>query len=189
MAILGGILGDLLDPVKDIISEVVVDKDKKIEIQFKLKELEDKLNERVHEQILAQTEINKTEAEHDSIFVAGWRPFAGWVGGIGLATSTVVLPIAHWLSRVWGYDGPFPIIHTELLIMVLGGMLGLGGFRSWEKINGVARESVNVSGTQPVSNTTVEVTEEGAVSVETAPANPNPSQPPKRKKKKVFGIF
>lgn len=126
------ILGDIIDAVKGLVSEVVVDKDKKNEINLELARLADQAEARVHEQVLAQIEVNKTEASHGSIFVAGWRPFVGWVSGAGLAAQTVLFPL---LDRIWGWKMQFD---TELLILTLGGMLGIGGMRTFEKVKGVS---------------------------------------------------
>lgn len=83
--------------------------------------------------ILGQQEINKVQAAHKSLFVAGARPFIMWVCGIGLAYNILLHPILDiWLDM--------PIIDTSLLYPVLMGLLGLGGMRSWEKSKGVARE-------------------------------------------------
>ena len=92
MGLLGGILGDLIKPVKDVVSEVIVDKYKKNEINLKLQELVDKADERYHDELMGQIEVNKEEARHASIFVAGWRPFIGWVGGVGLGYNFVLAP-------------------------------------------------------------------------------------------------
>ncbi len=132
------ILGDIIDAVKDIVGEVVVDKDKKNEINYKLAELADKAEARVHEEVLAQIEVNKVEAASGSLFVAGWRPFVGWVGGAGLAYSAIVQPFASWIARLSGYTGDFPPIDNMLLLTVLGGLLGIGGMRTFEKVRGVS---------------------------------------------------
>lgn len=126
------ILGDIIDAVKDIVGEVVVDKDKKNEINYKLAELADKAEARVHEQVLAQIEVNKVEAASGSVFVAGWRPFVGWVCGVGLAAQVALFPL---LDRIFNWKMVFD---TELLILTLGGMLGIGGMRTFEKVRGVS---------------------------------------------------
>jgi len=87
-----------------------------------------------------QIDINKIEAASNSVFVAGWRPFVGWVCGTAFAVIFVVLPVANWISQVSG--GPKVDIEFDVgtLVTVLAGMLGLGGLRTIEKFGGVARK-------------------------------------------------
>jgi hypothetical protein len=73
-----------------------------------------------------QAEINKTEAAHSSIFVAGWRPFIGWTCGLGFVYSTLISPITG-----------LPTANMEQIIAILGGLLGLGTLRTVEKVQGV----------------------------------------------------
>jgi len=88
--------------------------------------------------ISGQMEINKIEAGSSSVFVAGWRPFAGWVCGIGLAYVSIIEPVARLVATLVGYTGAFPDIDTTLTMQVLLGMLGMGGLRTLDKIKGVA---------------------------------------------------
>lgn len=88
--------------------------------------------------ISGQMEINKIEASSSSVFVAGWRPFAGWTCGIGLAYVSIIEPIARLIATLCGYEGAFPAIDTTLTMQVLLGMLGMGGLRTLDKIKGVA---------------------------------------------------
>lgn len=136
------IIGDLIDAAKDIVSEVVVDKDKKNELNYKFQELEDRANQRYHEEVLAQIDVNKSEADHPSVFVAGWRPFIGWVSGFGIAYSIIFEPFISWIARVAGYGGEFPSIDTSLLMTCVTGMLGIGAMRSYEKVNKVETKGV-----------------------------------------------
>lgn len=86
---------------------------------------------------LAQIEVNKTEAASNSIFVAGWRPFVGWVGGFALAYAAIIDPVARFAAQViFAYHGAFPIIDTEITMQVLFGILGLGAMRTMDKKNG-----------------------------------------------------
>jgi len=143
MGILGGLLKDLVSPVTDIIGEVVVDKDKKRELDYKVQELIDKADERYHNEVMGQIEVNKEEAKHSSVFVAGWRPAVGWVGAAGFAYLTLVQPLSNWLATVvFGYAGSFPVVDDTLIVTVLGGILGLGTMRSYERRTGVARETM-----------------------------------------------
>lgn len=84
-----------------------------------------------------QTAINKIEAGHKSIFVAGWRPFIGWVCGVALAWNYVVHPMLLWvLTFTQIQTQPPKLSMTELFPVVLG-MLGLGAYRSYEKKHNV----------------------------------------------------
>jgi len=82
---------------------------------------------------LLQAEINKIEAAHRSIFVAGWRPFIGWVCGLGLFSAFLVGPLLSY----FGIPIPdFPLDHMMALVYAL---LGLGGMRTYEKFRKVDR--------------------------------------------------
>lgn len=85
---------------------------------------------------LAQIEVNKQEAAHASLFVAGWRPGAGWTCVAGLAYTFLAQPLGAWVARVHGWPEP-PQIDVEMLLALLGGMLGLGGLRTFERARGV----------------------------------------------------
>lgn len=87
---------------------------------------------------LAQLEINAKEAAHPSIFVAGWRPFVGWTCGIGLIYATVGHNLLAWLAVARGWPVP-PVVDADLLIYTLGGLLGIGGLRTIEKVKGVSK--------------------------------------------------
>ena len=93
------------------------------------------------ERMAGQVEINKVEAASPSLFVSGGRPFVIWVCAFALAYASVIEPIARFVAKVgFGYDGDFPVIDTELTMQVLVGVLGLGAYRSFEKVKGVARQ-------------------------------------------------
>ena len=90
---------------------------------------------------LGQISINKQEAAHKSIFVAGWRPFIGWTCGIALAYSFVLSPVMRFVAVVAMDEAPvFPTLQTGELMTLVMGMLGLGGLRTYEKYKGVSRE-------------------------------------------------
>ena len=88
--------------------------------------------------MVAQTDINKVEAASSSMFVAGWRPFVGWVGGFGLAYAAILEPILRLIATLNGYTGEFPVIDTTITMQILFGLLGLGAMRSYDKMKGVA---------------------------------------------------
>lgn len=81
-----------------------------------------------------QVDINKIEAAHTSLLVAGWRPFIGWICGIAFAYAAIFEPLMRFVSAVlFGYSGAFPAIDTMLTLQILFGILGLGVMRSFDK--------------------------------------------------------
>ena len=99
--------------------------------------------------LLGQMEVNKVEAAHASIFVAGWRPWVGWVGGCSLAYSGLIHPLLSWLWMLMtalgyipeGVEAP-PYIEPAILGGIVSGMLGIGGMRSFDKKTGTATSNV-----------------------------------------------
>ena len=83
-----------------------------------------------------QTKINEAEATHRSIFVAGWRPFIGWICGIALAYNFIIRDL---LVFAMGSEFVPPALQMEHLMTVLMGMLGLGAFRTYEKVKKVSK--------------------------------------------------
>lgn len=89
---------------------------------------------------LAQMEVNRAEAQHMSLFVAGWRPAIGWIGAASMAYQFIAYPLLLWVLAGWFPDvKPPPMLDTDALWVVLTGMLGIAGMRSVEKVRGVAR--------------------------------------------------
>lgn len=85
-----------------------------------------------------QVEINKVEAASNDIFVAGWRPFIGWVCGVALAYTYIAAPFWAWILTIYYPDKTMPVLPTDNLFELVLAMLGLGGLRTFEKIRGVA---------------------------------------------------
>jgi roadblock/LC7 domain-containing protein len=103
-------------------------------------EMELQLVTAANQAALAQVEVNKIEAGHSSVFVAGWRPSIGWVCAAGLAWAFVVAPIASWALLVLGIKAELPAIQFDHLFELVLAMLGIGGLRTFEKMRGVARQ-------------------------------------------------
>ena len=87
---------------------------------------------------LAQTNVDSVEAASPSLFKSGWRPFVGWVCGIGLAVQFLLAPIGVWIMGLLGHPSQFPILDINSLMTLLFGMLGLGAMRSFDKKAGTA---------------------------------------------------
>ena len=103
------------------------------------REIEAQLSTHLAKIDLAQLGINKTEAAHRSIFVAGWRTVIGGCCGISLAWTYVLTPILQFVLANTGHLIDLPAMDMSQMMPVLMGMLGLGGLRTFEKFKGVAK--------------------------------------------------
>ena len=129
----------LIGPVAGLLDKFIPDADEKQRLAHEIATMSER-----HAQELAKglIEINKAEAAHKSMFVAGWRPFVGWTCGVALAWHFVGQPIAVFVIAYIGIESPpLPAFEMESLLTVLLGMLGLGGLRTFEKTKKVSRES------------------------------------------------
>lgn len=96
--------------------------------------------------IKGQQEINKVEAAHASIFVAGWRPAIGWVGVAALLYQYIIYPFMTWLwvamqARGWvdvAIKNP-PLLDIEALMVLMTGILGIASARTFEKVRGATK--------------------------------------------------
>jgi hypothetical protein len=145
MNILG--ITSVVELSKSIISRIWPDPNDQAQHLLKLAELEQEgdlaeLNAYLVG-LQGQLEINKVEAGHKSLFVAGWRPFIGWVGGFSLAYAGILDPLMRFISSIAGYDGEFPSIDTASTITILMGMLGIGSMRSYDKKNKTQTDKIN----------------------------------------------
>ena len=122
----------LIQPVSEILDKFVADKDLKIKLQHEL-------NQEIHKANLAQLEVNKVEAAHKNVFVAGWRPFTGWVCASALAYHFILEPIIVFGLALNNIQLTLPQFDMGSLLTVLMGMLGLGGLRTFEKTKGITK--------------------------------------------------
>ena len=129
------ILGSVLDIGKTLLDRFVPNEEekRKAEANFLKLALDGELK-----QVISQLEINAKEAQHASIFVAGWRPFFGWCGGFAFLYSTIIQPALVWYGSAHGWTPP-PDINMDLLWVVITGMLGIGGMRTFEKTKKVTK--------------------------------------------------
>lgn len=127
-------LGPLIEMGKSLIDRLIPDKTAQAAAKLELLKISQDQDFQTNMQQLV---INAKEAEHPTIFVAGWRPFIGWVCGFGLVYQTILHNIIEWVASINGW--PLPVApDTGTLLYVLGALLGIGGLRTVEKIKGVA---------------------------------------------------
>ena len=131
------LVSSLIGPVTGILDKVIEDKDQKAKLAHELATMADKFS---HEQQLAQIEVNKAEAASGSLFKGGWRPFIGWVCGVAFCYHFVVQPIIIFVVAIVGVNIPdLPEFQMNTLLTVLGGMLGIGSLRTYEKQKGLTK--------------------------------------------------
>ncbi len=130
-------VSSLLDVGKSLIERLIPDPKAKSEALQKLAEMQQSGDLAV---MASQNRINEIEAANPKLFVSGWRPFLGWVCGSALAIQLVVAPLAVQVSMIAGHQVPMVVLDTSLLGTLLVSMLGMGGLRTYEKLNGVANK-------------------------------------------------
>lgn len=130
-------LQNLIGPVTGLLDKFIPDADEKAKLAHEIATMAEK---QAHELALAQIEVNKAEASSGSVFKGGWRPFIGWVCGIAFLYHFVLQPLLLFTIAVVGVQLPtLPEFDMGTLLTVLGGLLGLGSLRTFEKTKGVAK--------------------------------------------------
>lgn len=128
-------IGSAVTGVKDILGMFFPDKTEeekdKIAQAFSLMQLQQQAD-------ATQVAVNTTEAGNASLFVSGWRPFIGWVCGLAFAAKFMGGPLIFVVAEFFNKNIVLPPIDMTEMLPILIGMLGLGGMRTFEKLNGVA---------------------------------------------------
>jgi hypothetical protein len=133
----------LIAPVAAIIDKLIPDKEAAAKAKYELIRLEQdgqlaELGAMV-ELNRQQAQTNTAEAQHRSLFVAGWRPAVGWCCALGVFWHFVGYPLALFAASTAGYDGSIPELDTSVLLELIFAMLGMGGLRTYEKLKGKAK--------------------------------------------------
>ncbi len=127
----------LIGPVTGLLDKFIPDADEKARIAHELATMGEKHAQQL---ALAQIEVNKAEAASGSIFKGGWRPFIGWVCGTAFAYHFVLQPVILFAVTAYSLSIPeLPEFDMTSLMTVLGGMLGIGGLRTYEKKKGLTK--------------------------------------------------
>ena len=136
MSLLG--VGDVIEAVGKVAGDLITTDKERRELDLREKEIDQQTD-------LAQIEVNKVEAASSSVFVAGWRPAIGWIGAAAMAYQFLLYPMMLWgWTYMQGMNWipkeltPPPVIDADQLWVILSGILGIAGMRSFEKTKGVA---------------------------------------------------
>lgn len=132
LLLLGNILPGILD-------RVLPGEDK--ETVFKKLQIQTELQKAVADQNVAQNEVNKVEAASANVFVAGWRPFAGWCSVFAVMLWPILSSLINWILILYKLP-TIPPLDVSLYVTILTGMLGIGGLRTYEKYNEVDTKEV-----------------------------------------------
>lgn len=127
----------LIGPVTGLLDKFIEDKDQKARLAYDLATMAEQ-----HAQELAkgQLKVNKAEAAHKSLFVAGWRPAVGWVCVLGMFGNFITIPFSNFVLALLGIDIVIPLVPLETMMPIVMAMLGLGGLRTFEKHKGVHKD-------------------------------------------------
>lgn len=137
--------GDIAGGIARIISLFKVDPNLALQKQVEVEEIKLQMvrdaADAASREVQGQLNVNAAEAANTNLFVSGWRPFIGWVCGLGLATQFMVNPLVTWIAALAGKPVAFPSLDLGTLLTLLFGMLGLGAMRSYEKVQGASGTS------------------------------------------------
>lgn len=128
---IAGLLGQLVQPLIDQIPDPVQRDKAALQASVAAAALDVQMGQ-------MQATVNNTEASSGSMFVAGWRPFVGWVLGASLAWGVVLQPALAFFVTIVGFKSPLPVVNIELTMTLLPVLLGFGALRSFDKNQGVA---------------------------------------------------
>lgn len=138
------ILGPIMDLFGKLADKIWPDPEKKAQAQLELLKMQQAGEFKELEANLAlaqgQMEINKVEAASPSVFTSGWRPAVGWICASGLGYQVLLRPIGGWIALNWLHWASLPpALEMDSLMSLMFGMLGLGAYRTFEKVKGVTK--------------------------------------------------
>lgn len=146
---MAGIL-DIASILTPIIDRVFPDPKDKLALQEQINSLAAAEEQRQHDEVMGQIQVDTAEAQNANLFVSGWRPFVGWVCGFGVAYSFILEPLGEFVAKLYHYSGQFPALDVTNLMTLMMGMLGMGYLRTKEKMAGIPDSQPDVG---PVSAT------------------------------------
>ena len=131
------LLSSLIQPVSNLLDKAIPDQDLKRKLSHEIATMSERHAQSL---ALAQIEVNAAEAASGSLFKGGWRPCIGWICGIAFGYHFVLQPVIIFIVALVGMEIPdLPKFDMNTLLTVLGGMLGIGGLRTYEKQKGLTK--------------------------------------------------
>jgi len=131
-------ISSIIDSVGKVAGDLITTDKEKMQLEIENRKLDQAID-------IAQINVNKEEAKSSSLFVSGWRPAVGWIGAAALAYQFLLYPILGWawkwlqaMNYVAAEMSPPPLLDAEQLWVMLSGILGIAGMRTFEKQKGVA---------------------------------------------------
>jgi hypothetical protein len=131
-------ISSIIDSVGKVAGDLITTDKEKMQLEIENRKLDQAID-------MAQIEVNKEEAKSSSLFVSGWRPAVGWIGAAALAYQFLLYPLLGWawkwlqaMNYVPAEMSPPPLLDAEQLWVMLSGILGIAGMRTFEKQKGVA---------------------------------------------------
>lgn len=139
------LVGGLVQAVGSVLDDLVTTDKERLDAQIELQKLGIEAQKVDAGLAQGQLDVNRAEAAHGSVFVSGWRPAVGWTCVAGLAYNFLARPFLLWAWALFQASGWVPAdlsapppVDVEALLVLLGGILGLGVYRTAEKVKGVS---------------------------------------------------
>ena len=133
---MGDLVGTIIGTVGNVLDRIIPDKNKRAEAEESLKLA---LASNEFQLAIEQVKVNAIEAASNDKFTSRWRPFIGWICGTAFALHFVIFPILNWIVVLFGAPAIDIVFDMQSLMYALGGLVGLGGFRTFEKVKGVTK--------------------------------------------------
>lgn len=130
MALIDNPISSITDAISKVLDRVLPNKEQNDAAKAQLLQIE--VQGQIQE-VLAQIQVNAVEAQSQSTFVSGWRPYVGWICGTALAYATMIQPLITLIVRLWKPNFEPLVIDNSQTLTVLMGLLGLGVMRSIDK--------------------------------------------------------
>ena len=124
----------LIGPISSLLDKIIPDAGERQKLAHEIATMAER---QAHEIALAQIEVNKEDAKSTDSFRGGWRPFIGWTCGLAFSLHFVIFPVLNFVLVANSHPAVTIEFDMNTLLTVLGGLLGLGAFRSYEKVKGL----------------------------------------------------